>query len=845
MVTTQRAPGVWEATAPPARRGLAAVRMDVCGFAGVAPRGPARARGAIWPDGAPDAPAVRRSLAYAVESWAEYRRLYGGFEGPGLLPYAVASFFDQGGRRAWVTRIVHDYGGAEDDEGVAWGVLEGVRPRLPRGLPLRAPAVGRAGDGITVALTWRVAPLPLIEHGREVLVVAGDADVRDGSLLRVRFAAGHAGFATVDRATSRVRGGAAQIVVSLEAPLSGVPESADVVTCDVVVTAPDGSTETYAGLGLSPAHEPWLGRALAGSSVVRPHPRWMGAALAPVDPELTAPTSTAVLGAGAPDRAAAGRLEGVAPVRDGLWLAARDEGRWGDGVRAALRFRTRPIRPRGVDAGALILDRDAPVAAGTLLRFVRPDGAKLLREAIGTAEEWSMPGGGVRVVRVALDAAVPPGPIGTVEVVEGEMEIEDAGAPEGGRRERLVGLGLSPLHPRWLGRALLEESALVYPDAEWIDARLDLTPDLAASPARAHQFRGGADRYADIVAEDFFDPRWSPVEEIPGDGVHALLRAPDLALLVVPDLYAPAPLPPSDAIVDDPLAGPEFRPCVHLPVTRVEPAIHALDGLRLDPRVPAERERILELQRRLVELADAHGGFTVLLDVPPKLSQRQILEWRTRFDSPFAAAYHPWVYVAHPDDGQGRRVRVNPAAVAAGIVAARERMHGVPHGPANAVARGAVGVADRVAPGEHDALHPEGINVFLQERGGVRLTGARTLSRRAAYRQLSVRRIVTQIARTLERRMRWTVFEPHTSSLRAEVVRLVTGLLRRLHREGAFAGRDEADAFFVRCDEGLNPRAEVDAGRLRVEIGIAPAEPVEFIVFRLAREGDGTLRVEG
>jgi diaminohydroxyphosphoribosylaminopyrimidine deaminase/5-amino-6-(5-phosphoribosylamino)uracil reductase len=38
--------------------------------------------------------------------------------------------------------------------------------------------------------------------------------------------------------------------------------------------------------------------------------------------------------------------------------------------------------------------------------------------------------------------------------------------------------------------------------------------------------------------------------------------------------------------------------------------------------------------------------------------------------------------------------------------------------------------------------------------------------------------------------------------------------------------------------------AVVDAGRLVVEIGVAPAEPLEFLVLRLARDGEGTLRVE-
>jgi hypothetical protein len=35
-----------------------------------------------------------------------------------------------------------------------------------------------------------------------------------------------------------------------------------------------------------------------------------------------------------------------------------------------------------------------------------------------------------------------------------------------------------------------------------------------------------------------------------------------------------------------------------------------------------------------------------------------------------------------------------------------------------------------------------------------------------------------------------------------------------------------------------------DQGRLITEIGVAPSEPIEFIVLRLEREGDGSLRIE-
>jgi phage tail sheath protein FI len=89
--------------------------------------------------------------------------------------------------------------------------------------------------------------------------------------------------------------------------------------------------------------------------------------------------------------------------------------------------------------------------------------------------------------------------------------------------------------------------------------------------------------------------------------------------------------------------------------------------------------------------------------------------------------------------------------------------------------------------------------------------------------------------------MQWVVFEPHNRALRAEVRLVLDSYLRELFRIGAFRGATEEQAFFVRCDETNNPPFVADAGRLIAEIGVAPAEPLEFIVLRLAREGDGTL----
>src|SRR3954452_3220148 len=127
------APGLYEIPVEPIRA-LTGIRMDVCAFVGIAPRGPARQPlfAADWaPRPCAKGATVLQSVAVPVESWDAYTRLYGAFEGPGLLPYAVASFFENGGRRAYIVRIVHCYPGDDpaagaNAKGVAAGTLVGL-----------------------------------------------------------------------------------------------------------------------------------------------------------------------------------------------------------------------------------------------------------------------------------------------------------------------------------------------------------------------------------------------------------------------------------------------------------------------------------------------------------------------------------------------------------------------------------------------------------------------------------------------------------------------------------------------------------------------------------------------
>jgi hypothetical protein len=660
--------------------------MDVCAFVGVAPRGPARVPifNAAWaPPPWPPGATVTPSIPVAVESWDAYRRLFGEFSGPGLLPYAVAAFFENGGRRAYIVRIAHRY----------------VRP--------------------------------------------------DGS--------------------------------------------------------PD-EDENAKGV-------------------------------------------------------AAGRLMGVAagsmPAKE-VWLRARNEGAWGNQLRATLSFRTRPlaIASESFDQHGLTFPLGtAPV--GTVLRLDIGGGNWLLAQIATIRDQWH-PDTGEREGRAEFAAPVLV-PIERAEIVTGELSVDD----NDGRTELHQDLGLTPLHPRWLAAVLVNESELLYPaenpklrgnpDGTWTDDDLVIDPQLAACRTAPFgidpdtgdrlDFAIGANRYRDIVPDDFFDPQWVAGDERPGCGVHALAELDDLSLVVVPDLYSPRPLDPIEPVIDASGAGGEFDAC--MPAVEQEQAQppEDLDGLRRDPS--ADLEEIIGLQRRLVDFATGLESFVVLLDVPPGLSQPRVIRWRMRCASAYAAAYYPWLLVPQVGDGRDDLVRINPSAAAAGIIARREVELGVQGGPANALASNAVDVTEHVTSAQHDELHRNAINVYLRERDGVRLTAARTLSLDRAYRQLSVRRLITMLRRILFRQMQWVTFEPNNAQLRANVRLRVESCLRALFRANAFAGATEREAFFVRCDDELNPPATMDAGRLLALVGVAPVEPVEFIVLQIARMGDGTLRVGG
>jgi phage tail sheath protein FI len=83
--------------------------------------------------------------------------------------------------------------------------------------------------------------------------------------------------------------------------------------------------------------------------------------------------------------------------------------------------------------------------------------------------------------------------------------------------------------------------------------------------------------------------------------------------------------------------------------------------------------------------------------------------------------------------------------------------------------------------------------------------------------------------------MQWVVFEPNDHFLWARIRRDVRAFLTTIWSSGALFGLSADEAFYVKCDEELNPTNIRDLGQLIVEIGICPVKPAEFVIFRISQ----------
>jgi phage tail sheath protein FI len=156
---TYETPGVYDERSDASGGGIAALRTDVTGFAGIAERGPLH-------------------LAVPVESTRQFEAWFGRPIDQGYLAYSARAFFENGGRRLWVVRVASDAAAAaavivsaagapawriEASTPGVWGNAVAVRLRERRAIQRRGRVDPLDARLVHVGNTAGLGPWTLVE----------------------------------------------------------------------------------------------------------------------------------------------------------------------------------------------------------------------------------------------------------------------------------------------------------------------------------------------------------------------------------------------------------------------------------------------------------------------------------------------------------------------------------------------------------------------------------------------------------------------------------------------------------------------------------------------------------
>ncbi len=230
-----------------------------------------------------------------------------------------------------------------------------------------------------------------------------------------------------------------------------------------------------------------------------------------------------------------------------------------------------------------------------------------------------------------------------------------------------------------------------------------------------------------------------------------------------------------------------------------------------------------------------------VVDAPVNSSISEIRSFRGKFDSKYAALYHPWIEILDPlfpvvPGIPPRKLLLPPSGFVCGIYARNDIERGVHKAPANEVVRGLTKFELNINRARQDVLNPEGVNClrFFEGRGN-RVWGARTMSSDPEWKYVNVRRLFIYIEHSIDKASQWAVFEPNNDRLWANIRRMVEDFLFVLWRDGALIGAKPEEAYFVRCDRTTMTQNDLDNGRMICLAGLAPSRPAEYVIFRVGQ----------
>lgn len=342
-------------------------------------------------------------------------------------------------------------------------------------------------------------------------------------------------------------------------------------------------------------------------------------------------------------------------------------------------------------------------------------------------------------------------------------------------------------------------------------------------------------------------------------GLELLLRQHEVALVALPDLDAEIVVeddrfePPGEA------GDPCFRRCDCRGSSGVPDAHRAVIASGFGRAIP-EDDMLWAQQYVLTRLERESWRWFAIFAPPAGMTLARVIDWRERLTRPLGACerhlhatggsdlgglYWPWLRVQ--DSPAAPEELRSPVGAVAGVFAATDLDEGAHVAPANRPLSGVVGLETTIGDRENAQAYDAGINLLRGFAGqGTLIWGARTLLWRGpadAADPLSfvnARRCLSAIARTCEVIGQPMVFEPNSPLLRIRFHQLMVDYLLRVFASGALKGDLPEEGFFVQ----VNSVEESPEGHVECRIGLALAQPSEFIEFRIGRDGGVIERAE-
>jgi hypothetical protein len=429
--------------------------------------------------------------------------------------------------------------------------------------------------------------------------------------------------------------------------------------------------------------------------------------------------------------------------------------------------------------------------------------------------------------------------------------------------DRLWGEHGDPWGSEFLRPSLLWQDQPIHPPASWF-----LQPSGVSSPPLTNQDKhnAGTDGNQEFTREHFFDPSPSKATGGPApsnpfphrfelfrhrrgplaargalerwDGAHPFEPA---AMVCLPDLIHPS-APKSWKAEAGPISDPLcFSSSCSSPLKHSTENALPYPGLGFDiSQIGDSQGHLITAQARVIESCERSGQRVALLDLPPGLDAVALHKWRERLASDRAALYAPWLRL----DQEGVATDVPPSPLACAVAAGQERRVGVWAAPANVTLEQVFARRRDSRLPDTGLLHEVRINEVRSTPQGLRILGSRTTSLDLDWTHLSVRRLIDWVRLQIAADLQWVPFEPNSPALWAAMAGTARRRLLALLQLGALAGKNEAEAFFIRCDRSTNSPIDLERGRVQMLVGVSPAVPAEFILFRLVRHGQDVIETE-